>query len=236
MRRPLLLLPCALASVLVAACGGGTPSESGGSQQSIATPSATRTTATTTPSGTSATAAPPSGAPRQGADVAAVIAWIEAGKPADPSAFHSATRDGVETPLGDDFAFVTANTEANCMTNPSRDHTLACLVKLTDPPPRPAGTEGMWKGNWIDFTGTTLEVGSVRGDPGPFGSGTGAELPPGQSLAFGDYRCRADAAGLFCVNYAHRSAARLSASGVEPFGCLEEQTPADPGIGRQFGC
>jgi hypothetical protein len=54
-------------------------------------------------------------------------------------------------------------------------------------------------------------------------------------LAFGDYRCRADAAGLFCVDYAHQSAVKMSASGVEAFGCLQKTTPP-PDIGLRFSC
>ncbi len=65
-----------------------------------------------------------------------------------------------------------------------------------------------------------LQVGETRGDPGPFVTGNGAELANGDSLSFDDYRCRADQAGLFCVNYAHQSAVRFSAAGIEPFGCL----------------
>jgi hypothetical protein len=87
----------------------------------------------------------------------------------------------------------------------------------------------------VDFAGPSMEVGSAHGDPGRFSSGTGQELPYGQSLAFGDYRCRADPAGLFCVNYAHQSAARFSDAGIEAFGCLREVTPpAD--IGKKFSC
>ena len=59
--------------------------------------------------------------------------------------------------------------------------------------------------------------------------------PPAKSLEFGDYRCRADPAGLFCVNYAHQSAARFSDAGIEAFGCLQKVTPpAD--IGLKFSC
>ena len=141
-----------------------------------------------------------------GRAIADVIAWIEAGTPADAAGYHSMTRDGSRRPLDDGVAFTTAGTEANCMTDEYRDGALACLVKLTDPPPRPADVETQWKGNWVDFAGPTVDVGSPHGDPGPFGDGTGAELPAGQALAFGDYRCRADAAGLFCVNYAHQTA------------------------------
>ena len=87
---------------------------------------------------------------------------------------------------------------------------LACLVDLTNPPPRPDTAYGEWKGGWVDFDGTNLQVGSARGDPGPFLNGNGPELANGDSLSFGDYRCRADQAGLFCVNYAHQSAVRFS--------------------------
>lgn len=60
-------------------------------------------------------------------------------------------------------------------------------------------------------------------------------MPYGQALAFGDYRCRADPAGLFCVNYAHQSGAWFSDAGIEPFGCLQKVTPpAD--VGLRFSC
>ncbi|BDB42314.1 hypothetical protein IWGMT90018_27600 [Mycobacterium kiyosense] len=90
---------------------------------------------------------------------------------------------------------------------------LSCLVELGSPPPRPDTAYGEWKGGWVDFDGTDLQVGSARADPGPFLAGTGAELALGDSLAFGDFRCRADQAGLFCVNYAHQSAVRFSPTG-----------------------
>jgi hypothetical protein len=112
---------------------------------------------------------------------------------------------------------------------------LACLVDLTIPPLQPPDVYGLWKGNWVDFTGTSVEVGSAHGDPGPFANGTGAQLAAGQTLTFGDYRCRAHAGDLYCVNYAHQSAVMLSATGVTPFGCLKEAAP-EPGIGRQFSC
>jgi hypothetical protein len=80
-----------------------------------------------------------------------------------------------------------------------------------------------------------VRVGSVHGDPGRFVAGSGAELPYGKSLAFGDFRCRSDQAGLLCVNYAHQSAARFSDAGVEPFGCLQPAT-APPQIGEMFSC
>jgi hypothetical protein len=146
------------------------------------------------------------------------------------------TRDGVTTPLGEQVAFRTAGTEANCVTNRYRDGALACLVKLTNPPPRPPGIETAWKDNWVDFAGTSVDVGSPHGDPGPFVDGTGHELPAGQSLAFGDYRCRAGASGLFCVDYAHQTAVKLSPAGVEGFGCLRQTTPPPPDIGLRLSC
>lgn len=164
----------------------------------------------------------------------AVIDWVEAGRPADASGYHFAMREGTTSQLGDDIAF---RTEAgtNCMTDSDAGGALACLVDLTNPPPRPADVYGEWKGGWVDFAGPTLEVGSAHGDPGRFTAGTGEELPYGQSLAFGDYRCRADPSGLICVNYAHQSAAKFSDDGIQPFGCLQSVTPP-PGIGEKFSC
>ena len=165
-----------------------------------------------------------------------VIAWVEAGKAADAAQFHSATRGGDTTDLGDDVAFVTPSGKSNCMTDtPNGEGALACLVDLTNPPPRPDDAYGEWKGGWVDYDGTSVQVGSVHGDPGRFSAGTGAQLPYGQSLAFGDYRCRSDQTGLFCVNYAHQSAVRLSDAGVQPFGCLQP-TAAPPQIGEMFSC
>ena len=159
-----------------------------------------------------------------------MIAWIEAGEPADAAEFHSATRDGATTQLGDDVAFTTPSGKSNCMTDSKYSGgALACLVDLTNPPPRPADAYGEWKGGWVDFDGTSVHVGSAHGDPGRFAAGTGPELPYGQSLAFGDYRCRSDQAGLFCVNYAHQSAARFSDAGVQPFGCLQPATAPPTG-------
>lgn len=197
----------------------------------------------TTQASTGMSATPPSGkppapsaAPTAGAPISAVISWIEAGHPADPSRYHDATRDGATTALGDDIAFTAAAGTVSCMTD--AQHTgsaLACLVKLTDPPPAPATAYGEWKGGWVDFDGMNLRVGSARADPGPFVNGNGPDLASGDSLTFADYRCRADEAGLYCVNYAHRSAARFSAAGVEPFGCLRSVPPPD-GTGIAFSC
>ncbi len=188
------------------------------------------------------------GRPAAGAQISDVIAWIEAGHPADPARYHSATRDGVTTQLGNDIAFSSASGPSgpagpqgsgrpvDCMTDSK--HTggaLACLVDLTNPPPRPATAYGAWQGGWVDFDGSKLQIGSSHADPGPFLSGHGPALADGDSLSFGDYRCRADQAGVICVNYAHQSAARFSNAGIEPFGCLRSVPPPD-GVGIAFGC
>lgn len=113
--------------------------------------------------------------------------------------------------------------------------TLACLVRLANPPPRPETAYGEWKGGWVDFDGIHLQVGSARADPGPFVYGNGPELANGDTLSIGDYRCRSYQAGLFCVNYAHQSAVRFASAGIEPFGCLKPAPPPD-GVGVAFGC
>lgn len=198
----------------------------------------TSTSGSARPATTSPTPAP-AAPPRTGAPIADVIGWIEAGRPADAARYHTATRDGQSTQLGDDIAFTSPagpSAPTACMTDSHHaGGALACLVSLADPPPRPADVYGEWKGNWVDFDGTTLQVGSAHGDPGPFQSGDGPKLPDGAALSFGDYRCRADHADLFCVNYAHRSAVRFGSAGVEPFGCLQP-APAPEGVGRFFRC
>jgi len=224
-------------SALVAGCSSGTggPVTSGQSAPSGSAQTSTQTSARTSAATTSRPSTAAAAAPGRGASISDVSAWIEAGRPADVAAYRTMTRDGQSTELGDGVAFTTAGAETNCVTNRHQDGALSCLVKLADPPPRPPGIETMWKANWVDFTGTAVDVGSLHGDPGPFADGVGAELADGQSLAFGDYRCRADAAGLFCVDYAHQTAVALSARGVEPFGCLQKTTPpAD--IGLRFSC
>lgn len=216
--------------LLVAACSHTVTGRAGQTPPSTQTPSAT----TATPS--AGAPAGPSGGPAAGAPIAAVISWIEAGKPADPAGYHSASRDGTSTGLGADTALTAAAGKVSCLTDSA--HTggaLLCLVSLTAPPPAPATAYGDWQGGWVDFDGTSLQVGAARADPGPFLNGNGPELATGDSLFFGDYRCRADQAALFCVNYAHQSAARLGPSGIEPFGCLHPAPPPD-GIGVAFSC
>lgn len=154
----------------------------------------------------------------------------------DAGGFHVAFRDGVTTQLGDEIAFVAPSGPPHSTTQCiSAAGALTCLLDLASPPPPPAQAEGMWKPGWIEFSGTSLSVGALRGDPGPFAAGTGTELAPGQSLAFGENRCRSDGSGLYCVNYAHRAAVRIAADGVSPFGCLAEVTPP-PESAALFSC
>ena len=55
--------------------------------------------------------------------------------PPRPASYHSATRDGATTQLGDDVAFTTPSGKSNCMTDSKNfGGALACLVDLTDPP------------------------------------------------------------------------------------------------------
>lgn len=220
------IAPLLAASLLVAGCShtvAGHLQQTGNTRATSTVPSAGNASA-------------PSAAPSAGRPVSDVIAWIEAGHHADPANFHGATRDGSTTSLGDDLAFMTAAGKVSCMTDSKRTGgAVVCLVSLTNPPPAPPTSYGQWQGGWVDFDGVNLQVGSSRADPGPFINGNGAELVNGDSLAFGDYRCRADQAGLFCVNYAHQSAARFSPAGIEPFGCLRP-APAPDGVGAAFTC
>lgn len=164
-----------------------------------------------------------------------VVAWVEGGAVAAPDEFHTAVREGVTTQLGDDIAFVTSS-GTKCMTDTKADQgALACLLRLQNPPPRPAAVEGEWVGGWVDFDGTTVQVGSAHGDPGRFTRGNGAELADGTTLRFGDFACRADESALYCLDFAHQSAVRLADSGVGTFGCLHAvDAPADGGL--RFSC
>lgn len=220
------------ASALLAGCSIGSD-RSAESTAPVPTTSSSTSSVATKPS--VAPTSQPTSAPQQGAAVADVIRWVEAGAAADVAGYRSMTRAGESTALDDGVAFATAGTEVNCVTDERQDGALACLVKLADPPPRPPGVETVWKDNWVDFPGATVDVGSPHGDPGPFIAGTGAALPAGQALTFGDYRCRADAGALFCVSYAHQTAVKLSAAGVEGFGCLRKSTPPE-GIGVRLSC
>ncbi|MCV7200159.1 hypothetical protein [Mycobacterium angelicum] len=216
-------------SLLIAGCSHGAGEHAGHSS------SGTATSATSSANPSSGNPQPAAG-PAAGAPISAVIAWIEAGHPADPVRYHNAARDGVTTELGSDVAFSVPGGAVACTTDVK--HTggaLACLVKLTNPPPAPATAYGEWKAGWVDFDGTNLQVGSTHPDPGPFILGNGPELANGDSLSFGDYRCRSEQNTVVCASYAHQSAARLSPAGVEPFGCLRSVPPPD-GVGTALRC
>ena len=223
-------------SAMVAACSQsvGGQAEPPGTNLSAAPPRATTPTLSPAPR-------TPSRTPSAGAPIEDVIAWIEAGPAADPGAFHEAFLDGVTTPLGDDIAFTAGagapDDTTRCVTDAAYNSGgLTCLLELNSPTPRPAGGEGVWKAGWIDYAGASMQVGSLHGDPGPFVEGNGPRLTDGQSLAFGDFRCRSDTAGLFCANYAHRTAAGISAEGVVAFGCLQAVTRPPPDAGAMYSC
>lgn len=174
--------------------------------------------------------------PAKGAPYDAVAQWISKGAPVEAANFHSATsRDGQKTDLGENVAFTTPSGKTRCMTSNIEPDTLSCLVSLTNPPKRPADTEGNWVGGWTDFSGSKVTVGGLHGDPGPFQSGDGNPLDYGGRLTFGDFSCRSETSGLFCASTKAKSAVRISDAGIEPFGCLKEATPTD-GSGREFSC
>lgn len=220
-------------SALVAGCSQTLDSQSSTARTPLTVPSTSTPSGAAPSPGTSSTTARPSSlAP--GAQIGEVISRIEAGAPAAPEDFGSMSRDGATTTLDGGIAFSTDT--VNCVSTPKyREGVLSCLVDLTDPPPRPPDVFTVWKGNWVDFDGSSVDIGSPHGDPGPFVDGQGATLPEGSSIAFGDFRCRADTDAVLCVNYAERSAVRLSTGGVDGFGCLAQAT-APPGIGVRLSC
>ncbi len=227
------------ASTLVAGCSVVPASKPGPVELTPISPSraAAATTTTTSPkpwasptTTSSATTAPAAGEP-----AAAAFAWVEGGPPVDDADFRVALRGGTSTSIGADTAFTTPS-GTSCMTDVKRSAAdLACLVNLVNPPPQPPDVYGAWKGGWVDYDGSTVRIGSAHGDPGRFAVGQGAPLPPGGSVAFGDFRCRTDATTLVCVNYSRRSAVRYSDDGIATFGCtLQSPTPA--GVGEQYTC
>ncbi len=225
-----------LAAALLLLAGCSSPGDEASAPSSLTPiPSRSTSAAPSSPATTTTTSPVPTAAPTPGAPMPGVTRWVEAGTVGDASDFHRATRDGVTTELGEHVAFVTPSGKTQCMTDENSDGALACLVSLTDPPPRPAEAYGEWIGGWVDFDGAAVEVGAVRADPGQFSAGTGAELPYGSTLKFGDYQCRSDPDGLFCVNFAHRTAVALSDAGVQPFGCLR---PVEPPkfVGARYAC
>ena len=225
-------------SVLVAGCSAIPAGKPGAGELTPITPS--RTAGPTAPSTTNRSTAPSKtgsasiSAPSAGEPVETAISWVEAGPPADDADFRVALRGGSSTPLGGDTAFTTPS-GISCMTDTKRDSGgLACLVDLVNPPPQPADVYGVWKGGWADFDGATVRVGSAHGDPGRFAVGSGAPLPQGNSLSFGNFRCRADVTTLVCVNYAHKTGVRYSDDGITTYGCTRQNPPA--GVGEQYTC
>ena len=217
----------AASALLAAGCSG----DSGQARHTQLTPITPSRTATTT----SATSTTSSAAPAAGVPIAEVIKWVAAAAPVDAAQYHVALRPGSTVQLGDDVAFTTPS-GTTCMTDAKHGTPgLACLVDLTDPPPQPPDVYGVWKGGWVDFDGAGVQVGSAHGDPGRFSNGQGPELPYDRSLSFGDYRCRTDETALFCVNYAHQSAVRFSAGGIDTYACARQLTPP-AGIGVQYVC
>jgi hypothetical protein len=217
----------AASALLAAGCSG----DSGQARHTQLTPITPSRTATST----SATSTTPSAAPAAGVPIAEVIKWVAAAGPVDAAQYHVALRPGSTVQLGDDVAFTTPS-GTTCMTDAKHGTPgLACLVDLTDPPPQPPDIYGVWKGGWVDFDGAGVQVGSAHGDPGRFSNGQGPELPYDRSLSFGDYRCRTDETALFCVNYAHQSAVRFSAGGIDTYACARQLTPP-AGIGVQYVC
>lgn len=193
------------------------------------TPSTSRPAPTSPPATPSAVPRTPS----TGAPIGEVTRWVDAGTPVPAAKFGSVTRDGASTDV-QGVAFTTET--VSCISSAGyNDGALACLVKLTNPPPKPPDAYAMWKGNWVDFDGTSVNIGSLHGDPGPFGNGSGPELGAGQTLEFGDFACRADGDAVVCVNHAHRTAARMRPAGVDGFGCLAP-VQAPPDIGIRLSC
>ena len=102
---------------------------------------------------------------------------------------------------------------------------LACLVDLTIPPPQPPDVYGQWKGGWVDFAGRSVEVGSAHGDPGRFGSGTGAEaaLRSGACLRRLPLP-RPTPSGCTASTTPTSRRPGSATQGIVPFGCLREVT------------
>jgi len=221
------------AALLVAGCSKGASVSPTTPSSSTPTSSSTTSKAPTTTTTTTPIELPE---PVAGTPYDAVAQWISKGAPVNATNFHSATsQDGQKTDLGENVAFKTPSGKTRCMTSNIEPGTLSCLVNLTNPPKRPAGTEGNWVGGWTDFNGQQVTVGGLHGDPGPFQSGDGNPLDYGGRLTFGDFACRSETSGLFCANTKTKSAIRVSDAGIEPFGCLKETTPSD-GSGREFSC
>ncbi|WP_079627133.1 hypothetical protein [Mycobacteroides abscessus] len=206
--------------VLVAGCGA---------HRQQAPPTSTSTDTTTSQA-----------APGPQASVESVIRWIEAGDPVDAENFRTVDQDGTPGRLAEgDVAFrapreLGPRVVGGCITQVKYQEPLSCLPGLRNAPSRPPELPGQWIGGWVSFDGATVTVGGLHGDPGPFIQGVGLPLEYGKRLKFGDYQCRSDQMGLYCVNYPHRSAVRLGDELVV-FGCTKRANPPR-GIGVQYDC
>ena len=108
------------------------------------------------PTSTTATQPPPG----PHATPAALAAWIQAGAPVDPAAFHTVSLRGTVTALDDpaDVAFRPPGTDDSnhtlfgCATAFSYSPALNCLPPLSERPPRP-DVPGQWESGWVTFDG-----------------------------------------------------------------------------------
>lgn len=209
-------------------------------EQAPPTPSSTSTpprASTTTPS-TATTSRAPAPGPR--ASVESVTRWIEAGDPVDAEMFRTVDQDGTPGQLSEGEVAFRAPGElgprviGGCITAVEYKVPLSCLPGLRNAPPRPPDLPGQWIAGWVSFDGASVAVGSRHGDPGPFTAGVGLPLEYGKRLKFGDYQCRSDQKGLYCVNYPHRSAIRMGEE-LQVYGCTKRSTPPR-GIGVQYDC
>lgn len=222
---------------LLAGCAGTATQRAPETSSATVAPSATTTTATSTAPPTTVGGPPPGPV----ASVAAVTAWIEAAAPVDPANFRTVELDGTLTQLdGDGVAFRLPGDLPNraltgCISYRWSQQRFSCLGGVSNPPPKPPGIQGQWIGSWVDFDGRTVDIGSLHGDPGPFNNGNGKSLDYGTRIKFGDYQCRSDPSGMYCVNYPHHSAIRLWGKDFVAYGCIELTKPPR-GIGEQFTC
>ncbi|MET8649638.1 hypothetical protein [Nocardia aurea] len=199
-------------------------------------------TATSTPAATVApsTSAAAKAAPGSGAPIKEVVSWVNEGSEVSGTKYATATTDdGVSTELDSgDRAFTSPTGKIKCMSDGHEGrHSLVCLVDLKNPPAQPSDRQGNWVGGWVEFSGQTLTVGGLHGDPGPFLRGYGSQLPYGSRISLHGNRCRMDSSGLLCVNADAGTGFRVSDAGVIPFGCLsEESVPREVNAGEYFTC
>ncbi|WP_078322305.1 hypothetical protein [Mycobacteroides chelonae] len=217
---------------LVAGCVAHTQQQAPTSSTSPSASAPSTAPATTTSTATTA--------PGPEASVESVTRWIEAGAPVDAEEFRTVDQDGAPSQLSEGEVAFRSPGElgpriiGGCITAFKYKMPLSCLPGIHNAPPRPPDLPGQWISGWVSFDGATVTVGSLHGDPGPFSEGVGLPLEHGKRLKFGDYQCRSDLKGLYCVNYPHHSAIRMSDE-LEVYGCTRRATPPR-GIGVQYDC